>query len=94
MKPRALPLSYGPACWSHRDSNPEPRHSSDVVPSAFVAIWQMVNRKSSIDVLRRDLFTTYDSPFTAVGVTRIEKTVEHDVSTAGVPAPQGSGWRM
>lgn len=25
MKLRALPLSYGPVCWSHRDSNPEPR---------------------------------------------------------------------
>src|SRR5712671_387728 len=41
MKPRALPLSYGPTCWSHRDSNPEPRHSSDVVPSAFVANQKM-----------------------------------------------------
>lgn len=34
---RALPLSYGPTCWSHRDSNPEPVLIRHVVPSAFVA---------------------------------------------------------
>jgi hypothetical protein len=36
----------------------------------------------------------YEARFSKKGVTRIEKTVEHDVSTAGVPAPQGSGWWM
>ena|GEM_PF-5021505 len=37
LKLALYPLSYGPACWSHRDSNPDPRHLSDVVPTAFVA---------------------------------------------------------